>query len=368
MLRGWQLEFHAKYTEASEHNQVGLRAFELLKPFYVRRLKERNTCACRYHCEMAELRQGWNNMRTATKGIHGSHCTCQCEVCVSPQTGESTGEDQRSRCHADLSHFSGLTDLWHSVLCPLEGDGWHAQSCIKGECERCGVDMLMLCPRERDSEGTLKVQWHNFEMVVHGVTKAGKENKVLRMTYQNTAAPIYLDYLREKLRPFIVHNYIAKWQAERYKESIDTFPPESILSAVDFAENYTFQPYNELQSMHWLQHQITILVHICYRWNPCYLADPSSDAPKLLTEYHYYISDDAEHDTLFVQHCFALHWQHITDRGIKPNEHIVWSDGCAAQFKSRRCWYHVSRYFYLSQILSCLYFPSAGFETAEEDK
>ena len=204
---------------------------------------------------------------------------------------------------------------------------------------------MQLCPREGDEALPLEMQWHNFETVVHGRTRAGKENKVMRMLYKTTPAPVFLEYLTLKLRPFIVHNYIAKWQAEQFKESLDTFPPDSILSAVDFAENYTFQPFHELQSMHWTSHQITILVHICYRWNPVYLADRGSDAPKLLTEYHYYISDDQEHDTLFVQHCFALHWRHITDRGITPNEHIVWSDGCAAQFKSWRCWYHVARYF-----------------------
>ena len=324
---------------------MGLRAFELLKPFYVRRLKERNTCACRYHCEIAELRIGWNNMRTTMKGIHGRHCGCQCEVCQKPAAGvASCPVDPAIACHAELTHFTGITDLWHSVLCPVEEDGWHNPKCIRGKCRACGVDMLQLCPREEDHSIDLQVQWHNFETVVHGRTKAGKENKVLRMMYKTTGAPFFVDYLRQKLQPFIVHNYVAKWQAEQYKVSIDTFPPDSILSVVDFAENYTFQPFHELQAMHWLQHQITILVHICYRWNPDYLADRGSGAPKLLTEYHFYISDAPEHDTLFVQHCFALHWKHITDRGVKPNEHIVWSDGCAAQFKSRRCWYHVSRW------------------------
>ena len=339
-----QLEFHTRFREANEESSVGLRAFELLKPFYVRRLKERNTCACKYHCEVAELRVGWNNMRTATKGIHGRHCECTCDVCAAPEHGHPAGEGQPSTCRADLAHFTGLTDMWHSVLCPVEEDGWHAQNCVKGLCDLCGVDMLQLCPREEDGNIPLTVQWHNFEMVPHGRTRAGKENKVLRMMYKTTGAPTFLDYLKPKLSAFIVHNYIAKWQAEQFKVSIDTFPPDSILSAVDFAENYTFQPYQEPQSMHWLQHQITILVHICYRWNPAYLADRQSSVPKLLTEYHYYISDGMEHDTLFVQHCFALHWTHITNRGIVPNEHIVWSDGCAAQFKSRRCWYHVSRY------------------------
>ncbi|KAG0594598.1 hypothetical protein M758_UG091700 [Ceratodon purpureus] len=106
---------------------------------------------------MAELRTGWNIMRSATKGIHERHCKCDCELCMSPATTESTSLERVNTCHANLSHFIGLTDLWHSVLCPVEGDGWHAQKCIKGACELCGVDMLQICPREMDSEGPLMV-------------------------------------------------------------------------------------------------------------------------------------------------------------------------------------------------------------------
>ncbi|KAG0572535.1 hypothetical protein KC19_VG103400 [Ceratodon purpureus] len=73
-----QLEFHAHFREANEQSEVGLRAFELLKPLYVRQLKERNACVCRFHYKMTELRTGWNNMRTATRGIHGHHCECDC--------------------------------------------------------------------------------------------------------------------------------------------------------------------------------------------------------------------------------------------------------------------------------------------------
>ncbi len=29
---------------------------------------------------------------------------------------------------------------------------------------------------------------------------------------------------------------------------------------------------------------------------------------------------------------------------IYYNEHLVWSDGCVAQFKSRQTWYHITRY------------------------
>jgi len=60
--------------------------------------------------------------------------------------------------------------------------------------------------------------------------------------------------------------------------------------------------------MHWHSFQIMILDHICYQWNPTYLANPTSTQKKLIIEYHYYISNDNEHDMLFIQHYFELHW------------------------------------------------------------
>jgi hypothetical protein len=68
-----------------------------------------------------------------------------------------------------------------------------------------------------------------------------------------------------------------------------------------------------------------------------------SNENKLLIGYHYYIFDDHTHDTIFIQHCFEVHWKHLLVGGIHPNEHIVWSDGCATQFKSKSTWYHVAK-------------------------
>jgi hypothetical protein len=66
--------------------------------------------------------------------------------------------------------------------------------------------------------------------------------------------------------------------------------------------------FNEVQEMHWHNFQLTILVHISYQWNLAYLEDPNSNAKKLIVGYHYYLFDDIEHDTLFVQHGFELHF------------------------------------------------------------
>lgn len=45
---------------------------------------------------------------------------------------------------------------------------------------------------------------------------------------------------------------------------MDNFPLDTILSQIDFAENYSFEMQNEIQSMHWHSFQITILVHITF--------------------------------------------------------------------------------------------------------
>jgi hypothetical protein len=52
---------------------------------------------------------------------------------------------------------------------------------------------------------------------------------------------------------------------------------------VDFAKNYTFQEYNELQEMYYHSFQLIILVHICYHWNKDYLIDPYLNKEKLVT-------------------------------------------------------------------------------------
>ena len=115
------------------------------------------------------------------------------------------------------------------------------------------------------------------------------------------------------------------------------------MSLIDFIENYFFRTQNEVQSKHWYNFQLTILVHITYTVN---LDNNSVDqnSRRLCTEYHYYCSDDRKHDNLFVPKCFAVHWKYLKDHGIFPTTHFVWSDGCAAQFKEARAWFHVACY------------------------
>jgi hypothetical protein len=90
-------------------------------------------------------------------------------------------------------------------------------------------------------------------------------------------------------------------------------PTDMILSHIDFAENYSFQIQNEIQSMHWFSHQVTILVHLTYKHNPS-----SDNDEEWIKESHFYISDDKEHDTLFIQHCLLLALELVERARFQP--------------------------------------------------
>ena len=103
------------------------------------------------------------------------------------------------------------------------------------------------------------------------------------------------------------HQFVAHWQDSHFKNSLQDLKQGEILSLIDFAENYSYKGQSEIQSQHWFSFQCTILVHITYQVNESHNpSDPKSK--RLRTEYHYYISDDRVHDSLFCPtlSCIAL--------------------------------------------------------------
>jgi hypothetical protein len=90
-----------------------------------------------------------------------------------------------------------------------------------------------------------------------------------------------------------------------------SFSQDSVMFVVDFAENYSFEVQNEVQSMYWHSYQISILVHICLYHNLD--ASPYDEDTWILTKYHSYITDNKVHDSDMIQHCFKLHWQYMVN-------------------------------------------------------
>lgn len=285
--------------EAHPNVAIKMRAFEKLKPYFVRACNERNVCCCRYHVEIDMLREGFNKIRDARNGIHFlNDCTCDCEVCHF--------QIEDANCQAHLKTYAGTTLLWQDIVClKPENAEWHALSCVMGTCIDCGISKLKICPEE--STTSTLVTWKCFENEVIGLTQEGRPRKRIVEAYKETSSIVFFEYLKSKLPQFVRHNFIARWQDDHCKRSMQCMGEGMILSHIDYAENYTFEIQNQIQSMYWCSTQITILVHITYMIN---------GNGETVKDSHFYISDDEKHDSLFVQHCLMQHWQWLQSQGM----------------------------------------------------
>ena len=98
----------------------------------------------------------------------------------------------------------------------------------------------------------------------------------------------FISEFRGKIQQYIQHVDMARWQDEQFRISWDTFPLRRILSVVEFAENYTLQPQNEIQSQYYHSEQVSIMVHITYQHGQ----DSNEEKRVILKESQFYISDD----------------------------------------------------------------------------
>jgi hypothetical protein len=107
------------------------------------------------------------------KGVHGEHCNCTYDVCVGSIS---------STCMVGCTKFYGLTNMQMSILCPtLEESIFHSLKCLEGKCDNYGIDMFITCLIKEEKSNNKLMRWKCYEKVIHGRTKAGVDNKVLRL-------------------------------------------------------------------------------------------------------------------------------------------------------------------------------------------
>jgi hypothetical protein len=295
-----QLDFYTRFKDAHADLVVCFAKFRRLRPFFVKRLKDFNSCCCKYHQEMAEIVIGFNNMRAHSVHLEGGEgpCTWGCDfVCCKPIEGNVAS--RVVTCQAAFHTYKHSSELWEKLLCLRSlGSEWHSIRCLRGQCSDCGLHRLPICDKELDPGNNSSVEWRRFEKVNAGKTKSGESKIVLRLEFKSTKPRAFLAWATPKIKQFVLHQFIAKWQDSQYKLCAANLRVGEVMSLINFAENYSFKGQNEIQSQHWTNVQLTILVHITYTVNPEYNPeDPKSR--RLKTQYFYYVSDDRLQDSLF---------------------------------------------------------------------
>jgi hypothetical protein len=67
-----------RFMEQAKNVQIRLRAFERLKPWFIKRLKEFSSCCCNYDVQMAEIKNRFNAM--CIRFFHQNY-NYSCNIC-----------------------------------------------------------------------------------------------------------------------------------------------------------------------------------------------------------------------------------------------------------------------------------------------
>ena len=94
----------------------------------------------------------------------------------------------------------------------------------------------------------LLVSWRRFEKVFVGRGEDGSDWHALPLEYKMTPPNNLVIALKMSLGKFLMHNFEAKWQDQQFKACMENLSPDTIVSVIDFAENYSFKWQNEVES------------------------------------------------------------------------------------------------------------------------
>ena len=233
-------------------------------------------------------------------------------------------------------------------------------------CVDCNKDLKKLtsgpgsCAEERRdhadaSGGALKVKFESYEKITYttkdGQTKDKKDFVAAELPYSEFEAK-----LKEYWPKFILHHNDAKWQDDDFASLMRRLERGCVGAVIDFAENYSHEPRFEHQSKYFSQVQSTIVpVVLMFRVED--LTNISEEEheklialfdwlglPHVISETHFFISSDMQHDNAFIQKLFDdLIMPYIKANTTATRDVYIRSDGCKAQFKCAANFDWVSR-------------------------
>jgi hypothetical protein len=192
------------------------------------------------------------------------------------------------------------------------------------------------------SFSNITVNWKRYEYIINTTPHSSNViSKRIDLKVDKICVIEVLNKFEEEIYKYTKHSHRARWKDIQFKKYLEVFPPGTILFVVDFVENYTFAAKKVIQSEYYHSNQITIFFHVLYRHDQQSLdnIESTNENRHVIKEYHFYISDDRAHDTDYVQNCFDKLHDSLKERGIRFDQHWIWSYGCDGQFKHSQSLY-----------------------------
>lgn len=224
------------------------------------------------------------------------------------------------KCMALLKMLLCADKMSDATLCPKKGN--YKPECVKRQCPHCGVEKLSAKINHLlEHNKNLTIDWFKWENVLVN----GK--KKMNLVTLNASPESCRVLLEEILHNFSYHKFISEWQINTVRNITQNVPPKTVLSIMDFGQNYVCYSQDEPQQMHWDGHaQVTI--HPIVTFYQCPRCDDATTRREIV-----FLTDDLKHDSHSVRQ-FEKMVVGLLKQDIEFDVLIEADDGAASQYKS----------------------------------
>ena len=127
-----------------------------------------------------------------------------------------------------------------------------------------------------------------------------------------------LEIFKDSLKDFLLHHITKRHQSDVFRQQKMNLSDETVLFHFDFSENYTCQYQDAVQSVYWIQKQVSIFTVSIYSQNS--------------SKSFVFLSDDIDHSKRTV----TVYLTELLKNFSQPRFRVIfWSDGPSSQFKNR---------------------------------
>ena len=147
-----------------------------------------------------------------------------------------------------------------------------------------------------------------------------------------------LKVLVDDMKNLALHLFDMWWNYSQfnYIKDPETLEYGHLVQVMDFGKNYLNQFQDEPQSLFWYHMQTVIHPIINYHRCPQY-------PKKIVTDEHIMISDNRKHGKQAVRTFEEVLLGFLASEGIVPTKKIQFYDNCSQRYKSRGCFYCMSK-------------------------
>ena len=258
---------------------------------------------------------------------------CVCDICENISLITTAIRRSMTQCNLDVGDIfddpfkTGLLTLCHKNL--------HFPKCLDRKCAECGTHQFLdLLQQWADDDPSSAIKFATWKVVDTEVN--GKVVKRLTKVICSESRKELLLLLESKLKGFGRHVFNARSQLAAYQQCYTTLKEDECCVVVDFSENYTCLRQGEAQSAYYSRNQVTL--------HPMVMLVPNDGA--VIRDSVCGISDDLKHDSIAVKEFLRHLFVHIEIMYPHIRKVHVWSDGAAAQYKSKHPLHHIAQGFH----------------------